>query len=75
MRISKRLILKVAKELIKEQGRITQVDVQLEISRILGRELTHGEKIRITRILKNELYVDGMWRDKNNDYQRIYVFL
>ncbi len=75
MKISRRLILKVAYELIEKQGRTTQIEIQDEIEKRLGRSLTHGEKIRVTRILKNELCVDGMERDKDNGFRRIYIFL
>ncbi len=74
MRISKRWIKRVANEKLREKGRITQIEIHEEIERRLGRELTHGEKIRITLVLKNEYFVENEERDKENG-QRIYLFM
>lgn len=74
MRISKRWIKRVANEKLREKGRITQIEIHEEIERRLGRELTHGEKIRITLVLKNEYLVENEERDKENG-QRIYLFM
>ena len=54
MRIPKRLIKKVADEKLREKGMITQIEIHEEIERVLGRELTQGEKVRITLVLRNE---------------------
>ncbi len=74
MRISKRLILKVAEELRERQGNITQIAVHDAIEKKLGRQLTQGEKVRITLILRNELSLKKVERDKKS-YSRIFYFL
>ena len=63
MRIPKRLIKKVAYEKLREKGRITQIEVQDEIEKILGRQLTQGEKVRITLVLRNEYPLEGVDED------------
>ena len=75
MKISKRLILKVAEELIKENDKISQIEIHREIEERMGRTLSVNEKRRITQILRNEYIVDRVERDKNNGNQRIFYFL
>ncbi len=65
MKISKRLIKKVANELLEKNGRITQYEVHYEISQRLGRTLTPGEKRRITVILKNEYFLEKVEIEKD----------
>ncbi len=63
MRIPKRLIKRVADEKLREKGMITQIEIHEEIERLLGRELTQGEKVRITLILRNEYPLEGVDED------------
>ncbi len=75
LKISKRLILRVAEELRSEHGKFTQVELHNEIEKRIGRALTVNEKRRVTMILRNEFVIDEVVRDKQNDYMRIYIFL
>ena len=74
VRISKRLIRKVADNLSK-RGTFTQEDVQAKIEEILGRALDSNEKRRITLILRNEYVLEKVERDAQNGGQRIFYFL
>ncbi len=71
MRIPRRLILSVYRDLASKQESVTQFDVHLEISRRLGRRLEIGEKIRITRVLLEELGVKG---ERQEGSYRILLF-
>ena len=49
--LSKNYIKKVAREMLSK-GDVTNFDVQYELARRLGRELTPGEKRKVTQMLK-----------------------
>ena len=66
MRISKRLIRRVADNLISKKGVVSQYEIHEEIERKLGRSLTTGEKVRITLILRNEYIVDRVDVEKDS---------
>ena len=72
MKIPKRLVIKIAIRLIDERGIITQYDIHTAIEEHLQRQLTIGEKIRITRTVESELVLEKIIR--NGDGTRIYIF-
>ncbi len=74
MKISKKIILKYANELLRSNGSFTQVELHTHIERRIGRQLTANEKRRITMILRNEYVVSKVERDRNNSYARIFYF-
>ena len=71
MRLSYKLVIAVAEQLLYDKKEITQDDVQYAISKILGRGLGIGEKERITSILKNNFTVAKIEREDN---RKIYYF-
>lgn len=73
MKISRRLVIKIALQVLDERGVATQYDIHTAIAEHLKRQLTTGEKIRITRILSSEFYVSETRRE-GQDKVRIYVF-
>ena len=73
MKIPKRLILKVAIRIIDERGAASQYDIHSAIAEYLNRQLTVGEKVRITKILESELNIRERKRD--NKGIRVYIFI
>ena len=71
MKLPRRLIIRIALQLKIERGEITQYDVHEAIAKYLGRHLTQGEKVRITRILEDELGIKEVKRDW---MYRVYIF-
>ena len=64
MKIPKRLVIKIAISLIDERGVITQYDIYTAIEEHLKRQLTIGEKIRITKVVESKLFLSEIRRDK-----------
>ena len=57
MRIPKSMIVELANKLIRKKGRFSQFEVHTEIERVLNRNLTKHEKMRITQVLRNRYVV------------------
>lgn len=72
MKLSKRLILKVAYDVYEQYGEFTQHDIHEKIEQHLGRTLTISEKRRITQILRREFVAVKTERDRTN--YRIYIY-
>ncbi len=75
MRISKRLIRRVADSLLEEKERITQHEVHKEISKILQRQLTPAEKRRVTLVIRHNYRFVERRKDERNirvDFYEIY---
>ena len=73
MKISQRLIINIALEVFEKKYVVTQKDIHMAIEEYLQRQLTIGEKIRITRILESHFYLEKVERD-NLMGVRIYIF-
>ena len=78
MKIPRRLIIHIALQLFQEKGkkgeeRITQIEIHKAIAHYLNRQLTIGDKNRITRILESQFYLEKVERD-NRIGMRIYIF-
>lgn len=71
MRISKKLILRVAYEIAEEREEFTQYDVHDRIEERLRRPLTISEKRRITQILRREFI--PVRRERNRNEYRTYT--
>ena len=71
MKLGKKFIVRVAKEVKRERGKATQYEIHIAIEEKLGRTLTPAEKARVTRILQDEL---GIKEIKREDWYRIYIF-
>ena len=74
MRLSKRLIKRIAEELIYQNSIINQYELHREIEKHLGRSLTADEKRRVSVILRNEYNYVKMERNKENSWRRIYYY-
>ena len=66
MRISKRLIKRIANSLFSQKGPVSQKEIHSEIERVLGRRLKTNEKTRITLVLRYEYKVVKTEKDKDN---------
>ena len=73
MRIPRRLVIKIALQVLDERGAATQYDIHMAIAEHLKRQLTIGEKVRITKILESELNIRERKRD--NKGIRVYIFI
>lgn len=71
MKLPRKLIIRIALQLKIERGEITQYDVHDAVAKHLGRPLTQGEKVRITRILEDEFGIKEVKRDW---MYRVYIF-
>ena len=52
MKISKRIIIQYADNLIMINGKVSQIEIQKAIERSINRNLTRYEKSRITQVLR-----------------------
>ena len=73
MKIPRRLILKIAFRLISERGEVSQLDIHAAIEEYLNRQLTIGDKIRITRVVESELSIAEVRREGEAKV-RVYIF-
>ena len=73
MKIPKLMIIEFASKLIRERGRVSQLEVHTEIERVLNRNLTKREKMRITQVLRNRYVVSQTIID-NKSKRRIEYF-
>ena len=73
MKIPSRLIIKVAMQLLEEQGQIVHIELHERIEEILGRQLTVNDKRRITQILNRDFVQKKAEKDKET-YEIIRIF-
>ena len=73
MKISSRLIIKVAMQLLEEDGKIVHIELHKRIEETLGRRLTINDKRRITQILNRE-FIQERTERKKDTYEIIRIF-
>ena len=73
MKIPSRLIIKVAMQLLEEQGQIVHIELHDRIEKILGRQLTVNDKRRITQILNRDFVQKKAEKDRET-YEIIRIF-
>jgi len=73
MKISSRLIIKVAMQMLEEDGKIVQVELHSRIEEYIGRRLTINDKRRITQILNRE-FIQQKAERKRDTYEIIRIF-
>ena len=73
MKIPSRLIIRVAMQLLEEQGEIVHIELHERIEKILGRQLTVNDKRRITQILNRE-FVQKKAEKNRETYEIIRIF-
>ncbi len=73
MKIPRRIVVKIAIQVIKERGAVTQFDIHTAIEEYLNRQLSVGDKVRITKILESEFNIVEVRRE-GADKIRVYVF-
>ncbi|EDY34250.1 hypothetical protein ABOONEI_2476 [Aciduliprofundum boonei T469] len=73
MKIPSRLIIKVAMQLLEEQGQIVHIELHERIEEILGRQLTVNDKRRITQILNRDFVQKKAEKDRET-YEIIRIF-
>ncbi len=73
MKIPRRLVVKIAIRVLNERGEFTQFDIHTAIEEHLNRQLSVGDKVRITRILESEFTIAEV-RRVGRDKVRMYIF-
>ncbi len=73
MKIPRRIVVKIAIQVIKERGAVTQFDIHTAIEEYLNRQLSVGDKVRITKILESEFNLAEVRRE-GSDKIRVYFF-
>jgi len=71
-RISKRLIRKIAQAILIRKKTATQIEIQQEIERYIGRPLSKYEKVRITLVLEEHYTVKRRKIDPKTKRRVIY---
>ena len=73
MKIPRRVVMKIAIQALHERGAVTQFDIHTAIEEYLNRQLSIGDKVRITRILESHFNLAEVRRE-GADKIRVYIF-
>ncbi len=73
MKIPRRVVVEIAMKIIKERGAVTQFDIHMAIEEYINRQLSIGDKVRVTKILESEFNLIEVRRE-GTDKIRVYIF-